>query len=233
MFIALEGTDGCGKSTQGRLLINYLQAEGLKVSFYHFPVLVQGGVFGSLLASYLRGELGSMQSLPPKLIGALYAANRNDFQYTMRTELAAGNIIVADRYFASNLAYAGAKLTEPSEREELIRWLIRTDLVEFGNLEPDCTLFFDAPLSFSMQVNRERQLQNSTSERSYTAGKQDIHEAKWEYQQQVQNIYRTLGDYLNHYNTINCHTLGGSMRTIEEIFDDVKHTLKDVMKQSI
>lgn len=224
MFIVLEGTDGCGKSTQSALLREYLEKKGKRVVFYHFPVLETGGVFGELLAEYLRGEFGSMESLPPKLIGVLYAANRRDLQVQMRSELTSGAVIVADRYFASNLAYAGAKLHDVALRTELIRWLLRVDLEEFGNLEPDLTLFLDAPLSFSMCVNEQRK-GACASERSYTEGKQDIHEAKWEYQQEVQSVYRTLGAYLRNYHTINCADDAGQMLSVAAIFERILVTL--------
>jgi len=220
MFIVLEGTDGCGKSTQSALLRAYLEKEGERVVSYHFPVLEAGGVFGELLAQYLRGEFGSMESLPPKLIGVLYAANRHDLQAQMRSELAAGAVLIADRYFASNLAYAGAKLRDAQSRDQLIRWLLRVDLEEFGNLEPDVTLFLDAPLSFSMAVNEQRK-GHSASERSYTEGKQDIHEAKWEYQQEVQAVYRTLGGYLRNYHTIECKSTTGGMLGVSEVFERI------------
>ena len=229
MFIVLEGTDGCGKSTQSALLREYLEKQGKRVVFYHFPVLERGGVFGELLAQYLRGELGSIESLPPKLIGVLYAANRRDLQAQMRSELAAGAIIVADRYLASNLAYAGAKLHDVVLRDELIRWLLRVDLEEFGNLEPDLTLFFDAPLSFSMRVNEQRK-GGRTSERSYTDGKQDIHEAKWEYQQEVQTVYRTLGAYLRNYHTIDCSDDTGKMLSVATVFEGIKACLSSMIK---
>jgi len=228
MFIVLEGTDGCGKSTQSELLQQFFTKKGVAVHAYHFPVLENSGVFGELIAQYLRGELGDMTTLPPKLIGVLYAANRRDLQEQMRAELQAGTVLIADRYFASNLAYAAAKLHDDEARNELIHWLLRVDLQDFQNIEPDLTLFFDAPLNFSMRINEQRKVSTAPS-RSYTAGKQDIHEAKLEYQQEVQNVYRALGNYLANYHTIDCRDKTGSMLPPEVIFQRVLERLTTLL----
>ncbi len=213
MFIVLEGTDGCGKTTQAQLLCTHFENTGRRVAHYHFPIL-ENNVFGELIASYLRGEFGDIASLSPKLIGALYAANRRDMQPLLRAALEDDAVLVVDRYYASNLAYAGAKVAAADERDALIRWLIRTDLESFRNLEPDLTLFLDAPLRFSMSVNAQR---NITQDRAYTEGKQDIHEAKAEYQARVQEVYRSLGLYLPHYDIIECGDGQGGMRSKESI----------------
>ena len=55
-FIVLEGLDGCGKSTQTKMLIEQLEKEGQRCKFIHFPILEQG-VYGKLIAQFLRGEL--------------------------------------------------------------------------------------------------------------------------------------------------------------------------------
>ena len=218
MFIVLEGTDGCGKTTQAALLCERLEQAGHRVAHFHFPILEEKSVFGELIAAYLRGEFGDLATLPPKLIGALYAANRHETQPILQKALDEGKVLVVDRYYASNLAYAGAKVPAGAERDALIRWLIQTDLEGFGNLAPDLTLFLDAPLRFSTSVNQQR---NQTRDRAYTEGKQDIHEAKVEYQACVQEVYRSLGSYLSNYDIVACGDGLGGMKPKERIAEEI------------
>ena len=136
----------------------------------------------------------------------------------MQKALEEGKVLVVDRYYASNLAYAGAKVPAGAERDALIRWLIQTDLEGFGNLAPDLTLFLDAPLRFSTSVNQQR---NKTRDRAYTEGKQDIHEAKVEYQACVQEVYRSLGGYLSNYDIVACGDGLGGMKPKERIAEEI------------
>lgn len=68
-FIVLEGLDGCGKSTQTKMLIEQLEKEGQRCNFIHFPILEQG-VYGKLIAQFLRGELTTQ---PLQLLTSLMA----------------------------------------------------------------------------------------------------------------------------------------------------------------
>ena len=74
-FIVIEGLDGCGKSTQVRLLQQKLEADGTAHRFIHFPMLNQG-VYGNLTAEFLRGEFGSLEEVHPKLVALLFANDR-------------------------------------------------------------------------------------------------------------------------------------------------------------
>lgn len=95
-FIVIEGLDGCGKSTQTRLLMEHLEDEGHKCKFIHFPVLEQG-VYGKLIAQFLRGELGKNEDVHPKLVALMYACERKEHSHIIEEWLNDGYTVIADR----------------------------------------------------------------------------------------------------------------------------------------
>ena len=83
MFIVLEGLDGAGKSTQIKQLRTLLQARGLESEYVHFPRF-DSPVFGELIARFLRGELGSVESVDPYIVALLFAGDRADMAPKIR-----------------------------------------------------------------------------------------------------------------------------------------------------
>lgn len=118
VFIVFEGIDGAGKTTQTKLLMNRLKRSGKKVAFIHFPQYQTKS--GGLIENYLQGMYGK---IGPYQASVFYAADRFDGGFHIRTWLKKGYVVVADRYFASNIGHQGGKIRSKKEREKYFRWL--------------------------------------------------------------------------------------------------------------
>lgn len=147
LFIAIEGTDGSGKSTQARLLAERLTAAGQKVHATFEPT---SGHIGKLLRSILKGELKADQ----KAIAALFLADRLDHIQNetdgLLKKLAEGHTIVCDRYYFSSYAYHSVYVD--------MDWVINCNKMCASLLRPDLTIFIDVPPEACMQrilANRE------------------------------------------------------------------------------
>jgi dTMP kinase len=97
VFLTLEGLDGSGKSTQGKLLARFLEERGLKVRLTREP---GGGIEGVRLL--LRGDLS------PEAEYLLFSADRAEHvRKVLLPALEEGAFVVSDRYLDSSLAYQG------------------------------------------------------------------------------------------------------------------------------
>lgn len=101
MFIAFEGIDGSGKTTQAKLLYAYLKRKG-KCLFTDEPTTGLTGV-------YIHGLLRSKKHIDPLALQLLFTADRaehvNEF---IIPKLKAGNTVITDRYMFSTIAYGSA-----------------------------------------------------------------------------------------------------------------------------
>ena len=216
MFIVLEGLDGAGKSTQMRLLRDYLAKNGIQSELLHFPRF-DAPIFGELIAKFLRGDLGDIQTVDPYIVGLLYAGDRNDAASIIRDWLADGKCVLVDRYVYSNIAYQCAKLP-PAERSALRQWILQMEYAYFGIPQPDLTLFLDVPLS---HVEQKLAGNRQGEDRNYLQGKKDIHEASLSLQEQVRAVYLEQPPQDNKFHVINCGD-GQKMLPAQTIFTKIQ-----------
>lgn len=106
-FIALEGGEGAGKSTQARLLADALRARGLDVVTTREPGGTPGAeAIRALLLNGVEGDGG--ESWNPRAEALLFAAARSDHVHRLiRPALARGAWVICDRYLDSSRAYQG------------------------------------------------------------------------------------------------------------------------------
>lgn len=135
VFITLEGPDGAGKSSQARLLAGALTERGVDVVLTREP---GGTPLGERIRELLLGTHGGARD--PLTDALLFnAARRQLLADVIRPALAAGSVVVCDRYADSTLAYqghgAGVELA-------LLRRLAE---ISTGGLVPDRTILLDLP----------------------------------------------------------------------------------------
>jgi dTMP kinase len=216
-FVVIEGLDGSGKSTQLKLLREYLDAHAVAFKYLHFPRLEEG-IHGKLIARFLRGEMGANEQVDPYLVALIFAGDRADAASLIHEWMEAGYLVIVDRYVYSNIAFQCAKLDAPSAQQELRNWIL--DL-EFGHNrlpKPDINLYLNVPFEFTkQQLNHARE----GADRAYLQGETDIHEENLDFQEKVRQVYLSLQTHVNDLVLIDCMDDSGNMLAPRTISDKI------------
>ncbi|MFL7790893.1 MAG: dTMP kinase [Anaerolineae bacterium] len=133
MFITLEGPEGSGKTTQIPLLVDWLCEQGYEAELTREP----GGTdIGNLIRDVLHDPRHTAMDATAEIL--LYSADRaQHVAQCIRPALAAGKIVVSDRYYDSTLAYQGYG------RGLDLEMLRAITAFATGGLMPDLTLYLD------------------------------------------------------------------------------------------
>ncbi len=136
LLITLEGGEGSGKSTQARRLGERLEADGRAVVLTREP----GGSPGAeeIRSLLVTGDPDRWDGLTEALL--FFAARRDHVERTIKPALAAGNIVISDRFADTTTAYQGYGHDLGRETIE------RLYTLSLGNFKPDLTLIFDLPV---------------------------------------------------------------------------------------
>lgn len=222
-LFVVEGLDGAGKSTQIRLLKEYFSGKGFSCEYLHFP-RTDAPYFGELIARFLRGEFGSLREVDPWLVSLLYAGDRKDASDLISGWLSKGIIVFLDRYTYSNIAYQCAKIDDPVQRKNLMKWILNLEFRHFGIPVPDLSIFLDVPFSFT-----EKKLLSSRrgKDRDYLNGTTDIHEESLAFQKKVREIYLQAAETDNHLCIVNCSDDQGNMLPPQKISDRIIKIISD------
>lgn len=212
-FIVIEGLDGSGKTTQIKLVGEYLRQQGIQSRFIHFP-RVDSPVFGDLISRFLRGELGAIDTVNPYLVALIYAGDRNDSAGMLQQWMQEGLAIISDRYLYSNIAFQCAKLNDWKEREKLAKWIKTLEYEYYGIPKPDLNLFLNVPFHFTQ---KSLQKERTGSDRDYLNGTVDIHEADLSFQEKVREIYLWQVRENEDFEMIDCMDDEGNMLTPDAI----------------
>ena len=136
VFVCFEGGEGSGKTTQARLLAEWLRGEGYRVLLTFEPGDTEVGK--ELRRIVLSPETGTLSDRTEAL---LYAADKAEHVDTVvQPALDRGEVVVTDRYVDSTLAYQGAgRSLDVTELEAVARWAthdLRPHLTVVLDLDP-------------------------------------------------------------------------------------------------
>lgn len=133
LFITFEGSEGAGKSTQARLLAEWLRAKGREVVLTREPG-------GTRLGQAIRGLLLHQDHMCAEAEYLLYSADRAEHMQTLiRPALQQGQVVLCDRWLDSSLAYQGYG------RGLDLRWLRAVAQGATQGIRPHKTFLFDLP----------------------------------------------------------------------------------------
>lgn len=145
-FITIEGLDGSGKSTQLQKLAKVLRSEGLEVVITREP----GGTdIGEKIRQVLL-HTGTANLAPLAELALMFGSRAQHIKEVIQPALAAGKIVLCDRFTDSTEAYQGGGRKLGSEP------VLQLHRILCGNLQPDLTILMDSEVAASVERARRR-----------------------------------------------------------------------------
>ena len=193
-FVSFEGIDGCGKSTQAKLLNQHFVDQGKDVIFSREP----GGSPGAetIRALLLTGNTDKWSAETELLL--FTAARRDHLETTIEPALASGKMVICDRFADSTRVYQGATRGDLRSKVDLLH----TTMI---GREPDITIIIDVEPEVALKRGLAR---NSGEDRFEDFG--------LEFQENLRHGFLKL---VEEY-PFRCHLVDGN-RSTEEVFKDV------------
>jgi dTMP kinase len=211
-LLAIEGADGAGKATTAAAVVMALIAAGTRAEVMSFP-RYRETVGGHVLGDFLAGRLP--HRLDPREVAVLYALDRFESRGAIEAAMTRCDVLVFDRYIASNIAYQCAKVS-PDEAPELAAWIVALETEQFALPRPHLSVYLDT------EIHRARALIAQKAQRSYTTQTYDEHEADAALQAAVRARYAMLcdSDTLGRWARVNTAPTG-MMRTPQAIAAEI------------
>lgn len=217
-LIVFEGTDGSGKATQSKLLLERLRGEGVDCRPLTFPRY--GEKSAAPVELYLSGALGEKPGdVNAYAASSFYAVDRYcSYKQDWGAFYERGGVLIADRYTTSNAVHQASKLPK-GERRAFLDWLFGYEYGLLGLPEPTAVFYLDVPTELAERMMRRREAETNTGA--------DIHERDEAYLRACRETGEQLvADYGWQY--VDC-SRSGEMRSIEDIHEEICKRVKALL----
>lgn len=223
IFLVIEGTDGSGKGTQFKLLVERLQAAGHDVATFDFPQYDEPSSF--FVKEYLNGNYGSAEEVGPYTGSLFYALDRYQASLKIREALKQGKVVIANRFTGSNMAHQGTKFRNEEERRGYFIWLDNLEFMMLKIPRPDKSFVLRVPAETAQLLVDQKDARN------YTDKKRDLHEADLLHMQKSVEVYDDLCNlFPRDFTRIDC-VRSGKLLSIQTINDLLWETIKPMLPE--
>jgi dTMP kinase len=219
-LIAIEGIDGSGKRTQVQLLKAALAARGHQTYTTGFPIY--DSWFGKMAGQFLNGDFGPLDQVDPHFAALLYAGDRFEAKPQIMQALAAGQIVLADRYVASNMAHQTARVPA-AQRPDFLKWLEHLEYQIYGLPRESLTIYLRVP------PRQAQRLVAQKSVRPYTPASHDIQEGNLLHLEDAAAMYDDLSTRTNWITVHSFDPKQNAMRPPDSIAAEILAAVESVL----
>lgn len=156
MIIAIEGIDGAGKNT----LVSELRKElDIPVEVLAFP-RYEDSIHAQLAQEALYGRMGDLTS-SAYAMATLFALDRHGAKQQLEEAWTSSNLLILDRYVASNAAYSAARLGD----DAVMDWVFDLEFGRLGLPKPDLQIYLATEVGVAAQRASSREAQDASREK--------------------------------------------------------------------
>jgi dTMP kinase len=181
-LVVIEGLDGAGKRTLADRLLGALDGHGARTAALAFPRYADD-VHAELVRDALHGRLGDLADSVHGM-AVLFALDRRAAAPDLRVALAEHDVVLVDRYVASNAAYGAARLHQDA-CGEFVAWVRELEVERFGVPVPARHLLLAVPQAVAAERAAHR-------ERTEPGRERDRYESDAGLQERTAAVYRGL-----------------------------------------
>ncbi len=226
LFIAIDGTDGSGKTVQTKKLVERIQQTGTAVDMLDFPRY--GNPAAWALEKYLRGEYGSSSDVGAYRASIFFAIDRHDDSPRIRALLEGGTTLVTNRYVTGNKGHQTAHIDDVDEQKKFLSWLNELEYGIFGIPKPDITILLHVPADIAFRLVQARDAEGVKA-----GGSTDILQ-QLEHLKKAEAAYRSLPDLddAENWRLIECAE-NDAILPINEIHERIWRVVEPLLGQKI
>ncbi|AKK02531.1 dTMP kinase [Corynebacterium epidermidicanis] len=179
MIIAIEGIDGAGKNTLTTAVVEVLRKSGQEVQTLAFPQY-ESSIPAQLASRALYGQMGDLTD-SAYAMATLFALDRHAALEKLQRAATSSEVLLLDRYVASNAAYSVARTQEP----DMADWIAELEFSLLGLPRPDLQVLLDTPVEVAADRAQRREALDSSRTR-------DVYESDADLQARTAEAYRRL-----------------------------------------